>query len=371
MKGKIASLTIVVLLGWVSAGRADFKYTEQSKLTGGMMMGMMKFAGHFSHKANQADQPVITTRYVKGNRLRIDNGGDNTSQIIDLDGRRMIWVDNQKRSYSVMTFDQMKAALENAQQQMKAKQQEAQQKGQNVQVTMTPKAQVTPTGNTRTILGQAANEVKVKIDMEMQATDTQKQQSGTANMSFSSDMWLAPGVSGYQEFQDFYKRMAQSIDWTPMGSMFSPQMKKGMEELAKNGSVPHGLPMLQYVSMFMAGQQGAQSGQQAQQGQESGGGSSQESASAVENPGAALAKGLGGLMGGFGRKKKQQAEPSSSASSQLPPPPPSSGSLMDITSEVTSYSADSLPASLFEIPAGYTQVEADPQKAMAMGQGKR
>jgi hypothetical protein len=33
--------------------------------------------------------------------------------------------------------------------------------------------------------------------------------------------------------------------------------------------------------------------------------------------------------------------------------------MMDMTIEVTSYSKDSLDASLFDVPAGYAQVQAD------------
>ena len=47
----------VVLVGWAT-GRADFKCTRSSKMTGGALAGMMKAAGVFS---KQAREPVVTT----------------------------------------------------------------------------------------------------------------------------------------------------------------------------------------------------------------------------------------------------------------------------------------------------------------------
>ncbi len=52
--------------------RADFKYTETSKITGGMLSGMMKVMGAFSKEARKAGEPMQSTTYVKGNRLRRD-----------------------------------------------------------------------------------------------------------------------------------------------------------------------------------------------------------------------------------------------------------------------------------------------------------
>ncbi len=390
MRRSVAILTVVISFGLTVTGLADFKYSEQSKVTGGMMAGMMKFAGAFSRKANQ---PVTTTHYVKGNRLRTDNGTENTAEIIDLDGRRMIHIDNQKRSYSILTFDQMKAALEEMQRRMKATQEQ-----KNVQMNLTPKVEVTSTQNTRAILGQTAREVKVKMEMEMQATDTEKHQSGSGSMTFVTDQWVAPSVPGYGEVRDFYKRMALSINWVPTGGLFNmnPQMAKGMEELKKNSTALEGLPMLQYISMYMGGMTG-QPGTMGQPNQSAQPDSSQQpnqqSSAQAETqpskpatPGSAISQGVGNMLGGFGgfgrKKKKQQDQQQqdtsqntsqaasqnsapASNSAQTPPAPASSGSFMDMTVEVTAFSSDSLSGDLFDIPAGYKQVEADAEKALS------
>jgi hypothetical protein len=48
--------------------------------------------------------------------------------------------------------------------------------------------------------------------------------------------------------------------------------------------------------------------------------------------------------------------------SQNPPPPSTPGSLMEMTIEVTSFSNTQLDASLFEIPAGFTRVQENPDQ---------
>ena len=109
-----AAFSFLVLLVGAGISRADFKYTQSSKVTGGAMAGMMKLAGAFS---KQAREPIVTTEYLKGHKMRRDSS-DGHSTIIDLDGRQIIEIDNKKRTYSVMTFDEMWQAMKNLPQQM-------------------------------------------------------------------------------------------------------------------------------------------------------------------------------------------------------------------------------------------------------------
>ncbi len=96
------------------------------------MLSMMKFVSKFSRgdtkkQEKEMLQPISTTHYVKGDRLRTDNE-DGTSQIIDVGGRLVIFVDNNNKTYAVATFDQIKAAMEQAAQQMQQNPQTPQEK---------------------------------------------------------------------------------------------------------------------------------------------------------------------------------------------------------------------------------------------------
>src|SRR5579864_9830966 len=115
-----------LLLASAAPVRTDFKYTETSQVTGGALIGMVKFASVFARgdakkQEQQALQPTTTTHYLKGNRLRTDRA-DGTAQIIDLDGRRVIAIDLNKKTYAMATFDEIRAAIEQAQQNMQQQQ---------------------------------------------------------------------------------------------------------------------------------------------------------------------------------------------------------------------------------------------------------
>lgn len=363
---KVYGLLSAVLIFGCGILRADFKYSESTKITGGAMAGMMKIAGAFS---KQAREPMVSTVSVKGNRLRMEHGGGK-AEIIDLDGRRMIDLDTQKRVYSVVTFDEMRTALQNAQE--KARAEQGKNTAQNPNVKITPKIETTPTGNTKVILDQPTHEVKVRMEMEMQSQDP-KQQAQTATMWFNTNAWVAPSVAGYEQIQQFYVRMAKEMDWVPGAVMGgSPQLATSMTEFRKQTTNMKGFPLLQYASFGMAGS-GMPSGSETSSQSESRHGSeSSSSSNRVSSPSDAIAKSIGGMFGGFGKKKKKQEQPEDEAAKTSQPdtdhnpaaPPSNSSSLMEMTVQVTSYSAAPLDTSAFEIPAGFAQVQEGADKVI-------
>ena len=342
---------------------------------------MAKFAsalGKFSGKGKDKDmedalKPVTVTHYVKGNRMRTDNS-DGTIQIIDLDGHRIIGIDPQKKSYGVVTFDELKAAMEQQKQKMQQAMQQAAQQGaqqggqmQNPQLTITPKITVVPANNTRLILGQVTTETKIQMDMEMQAQGGAAAapapgQPNSATISMSFDVWTAPTLTGYQEFREFYRRMAKEVNWVPPTNIhIDPRMSQGMAELQKNETALKGLPMLSLVSMGIPLPAGQSPNTSTAQQNPNAGVPSRPGPDSADTPPTsvsdAVAKSLGGL---FGKKKQASSEGTTPGSSQ--PNPSNPNSLMDLTTEVTSFSADALDGSLFDIPAGYTQVQMNPEQ---------
>jgi hypothetical protein len=134
--------------------------------------------------------------------------------------------------------------------------------------------------------------------------------------------------------------MAKELNWIP-GAMLggNAQIAPAMIEFRKSATTLNGMPLFSLVSVGMAGQPGTPQQTSRDEQKQSGG-----------NP---LSNGIGGL---FGKKKKkddaaQQGDKSGSTPSGTP------GSLMDSATEVTSVSTNAVDASLFQIPAGYKQVE--------------
>jgi hypothetical protein len=112
------------------------------------------------------------------------------------------------------------------------------------------------------------------------------------------------------------------------------------------------MPLLQTMTMGMGAQGQQAQAPQAQPTQQS---DDSKPTSARE----ALGKSLGGV---FGRKKKQDQDNSNNSGNSSAQSSSNSGSLMDMQTEVTSYSSNSLDKGLFEVPAGFTQVQRDPDE---------
>jgi hypothetical protein len=326
---------------------ADFSYEQTSKVTGGAMAGMMKFAGAFS---KQAREPMKTTVAVKGDRMA--HISSMSVQIIDLAKETMTNIDFQKKTYSVLTFAQLTEAMN----QMNSKIRDEQG---NETTELTFKASVKETGQKRNVAGMDARQVI--LTMEMEGTDKKTGQKAVA-MTMTSDMWLAPGVAGYDEVRDFYKRMAQKMSWAPsMGMMAPAGSQKGMAEMMKEMSKLDGVPVFQVINMGGAGMPPGQQGAAQQQSQQP----QQQQQAEQQSSGGALGRLAGGKLGGFGgfgRKKKQDDQPAaeqSGSSQSAAAPQGAPGSLMEMTTELSAFSTSAVDASKFEVPAGFKQVESD------------
>jgi hypothetical protein len=310
----------------VAAGAlfADFTYQETSTITGGMMASMLKVAGVFS---KQAREPIQSTVSVKGDRMV--HRTQSHASVIDLSNQTITSIDLQKKTYSVMTFDEMKQALEQMQQRMKQN---------NAQMSF--KVEANATGKTKAIGAIDCKEMVLK--MTMQGTDEKSGQKG--GMVITTDMWIGAGMPGYQEVRDFYKRMAEKIAWAPGGNAFmaNPEAAKGMAEVYKEVSKIDGIPIQQFINMGADGQPAAGGAppQQAPQQQ-------------AERPS------VGGILGGrfgLGKKKNSDAPPPSSDSGQQGA---ASGSLLQMTTELSSFSPAPVDDAQFAVPAGFKKVEPD------------
>ncbi len=330
--------TAIILVAACLPVFGDFSYDQTSKITGGMMAGMMKFAGAFS---KQAREPMVSTVSVKGNRLV--NWDQHHASIIDLDKETITQVNFDKKQYSVMTFAQMKQMMEEMSQKMKSSP-DAQKA--DVQFKVSAK----DTGEKKTIAGFDTHEMI--LTMEMEGAD--KQTGDKGGMVVTSDMWIAPKAAGYNEIADFYKQMGQKMDWTPnsMGMMGArPDMVKGMTELHKESAKLNGMPVLQVVKMGVHAEGQApnsQTGQAPQQQQEQ----------QAEKP--SIGSVLSGRFGGLGRKKKNQEESGSeNGAPQQGQQGDASGSLIEMTMEMSGFSSAAVDGSKFEIPGGFKQVEPE------------
>ena len=315
----------------------DFSYEQTSKITGGMMAGVMRFAGAFS---KQAREPMVSTVAVKGDRMV--HWSPHHASVIDIGKETITNIDFDKKQYSVMTFAQMKQMLDEMSQKMKSSP-DAQKADVHFKVS------AKDTGEKKQIAGFDTHEMV--LTMEMEGTD--KESGNTGGMVTTADMWLAPKSAGYDEIADFYKRMGQKLDWAPgsMGMMGTrPDMAKGMAELYKEGAKFNGMPVFQVVKMGIHANGQPQNGQAAQ--------ASPQQSQQADKP--SIGSVLGGRFGGFGKKRKNQDQAESGEAGAAPQGSgDASGTLMEMTIELSGFSAAPIDGSKFEVPVGFKQVEAD------------
>jgi hypothetical protein len=312
----------------LALAHADFQYQSTSKLTGGSLLTMLRFVPG----TGAIKDPQLSTVAFKGDRMV--RRGKREAEIIDLGKHTITTVNFDKKTYSEMTFEQMKQMLEDASNQMKQKQAESPQ-----QVNLDFDVDVKDTGQSKTVNGMDAHEVL--LTMSMTATDPQSGQAGA--MKVTSDMWMAKDVSGASEMRDFYQRMAKQLDWAPtgFGSMLNrPDVSKALAKMMAEGGKMEGTPVQQIVRM-------------GGDGTETGASQSAPRPSLSDALGGALGSKLGGL-GGFGRKKKQDADaPPADASSGAK----SAGSLMEMTVDNSGFSTGSVDEALFAFPSDFKKVD--------------
>ncbi len=182
------SILSILALAIASAAAADVTYEEQTTMGGMMqMMGMGK--------------PTKTITRVSGDFMRTDDGDEAT--IIDLAGERILTLDVKKKTYSVMTFAEMKQKMEQGMAALQGK--KAEKSKETSDISMKTEVRVTDTGRSETIQGVSCKQYL--LEMDMSAKSEKEQQSGT--MSTLSEMWMAKDLPGLSEVNDFYRRMGE------------------------------------------------------------------------------------------------------------------------------------------------------------------
>lgn len=234
---------------------ADASYQSTTEITGGTLMDTMKSVPFFSKSMKNAFAPTTTLTMVHGNQKAVVN--KDSTDIIDLDKEEMIHIDSVKRTYSVVTFAQMRQAMQNMPQQIQTaqaqvKQAQAQQPKTNLKMNFDVK--VNNTGVSKVVNGLMAQEQVITLTTTITDPDAAAaaasgttpapgaapDSSGTApapgttpapgqpvsiSYTVTTDAWIAPDPPEVKEIQDFDvkmgKKMMEGVDM----QAFVAQMK--------------------------------------------------------------------------------------------------------------------------------------------------
>jgi hypothetical protein len=332
-------------------------------------MGMLKMAGALSSQARQATAPVTSNVMIHGGRMLSSN--PHTTEIIDLDQQTITFIDHDKRTYSVVTFQQMQQQMADAAAKMKDTKTSSTGGSQ-----MSFDAHISSNGATRQLDGQTAKEALLTITMTANSSDN----SQKAGMAATSEMWLIQDAPGLAEMRQFNERMAKELavnmDSGGMSSLLAAQPggAQALAELKKESAKMGGLPVLQVtrVGMTTDGQPlAAPSTAPLAASQKAGstGGSAAGSVAQEVAAGTATQEASSQIsrLGTFGRALSGSSMGAlmHHAPSTTSPAPAAAGGgvnaanagvLLENQTEMSGFSAAAVDTSGFQIPAGYKAV---------------
>ncbi len=313
-------LISAIALAATLAAQADFSYTTTSRATGGSMAAM----------AGAAMNQTATT-YVKGDKYASVGGAIST--VIDFGAQTITTINNTAKTYAVKKFSDL---------------------GANGAAINDATADVKETGQKKNINGFNCSEVLLTMGMDM----TMGRGAPTMKMQLEVHMWVSPDVPGAGNLRDFYKKNANSFPWAALasaqGGTGNESVQKALSTMQRKMADMDGAPVEQVVVVKSA-DMGAQMGQTPaqmpampqmtpqQQAQMQAAMAKMQQMQAAGGAQAAAAQQAMAAMGNMGRGPAAAGANSSN------------GSLIEITMDESKFSSDSVPDSVFAIPAGYKQ----------------
>ena len=337
------ALAACLAVASTQALRADVRSDQKTKFQLAGPLG--KVVNFFGGKA--ARDGVTSTVALKGNRM-MTTTGDSGGQIIDLTEEKVYNLDLKKKSYTVVTFAQLRQQMEEARkraQEEAAKNPEADKPAQRdpnakeVEVDF----DVKNTGEKKDINGFATTQSIMTITVREKGKTLQ--QGG--GMVLTSDIWLTPSIPAMKEVADFHLKYAQKLygpmiegaspqDMASAMAMY-PQMKPALERMATEGRKLQGTAILTTTTI-----DAVQSAEQMA--------ASQSSAGDAKSSGGSAPTSVGGLIGGFGRRmaKKKEDEPAVAAG------PKDRATVLTTTNETLKLSTTVADAEV-AVPAGFKE----------------
>ena len=337
------ALAACLAVASTQALRADVRSDQKTKFQLAGPLG--KVVNFFGGKA--ARDGVTSTVALKGNRM-MTTTGDSGGQIIDLTEEKVYNLDLKKKSYTVVTFAQLRQQMEDARkraQEEAAKNPEADKPAQRdpnakeVEVDF----DVKNTGEKKDINGFATTQSIMTITVREKGKTLQQ----AGGMVLTSDIWLTPSIPAMKEVADFHMKYAQKLygpmiegaspqDMASAMAMY-PQMKPALERMAAEGRKLQGTAILTTTTI-----DAVQSAEQMA--------ASQSSAGDAKSSGGSAPTSVGGLIGGFGRRmaKKKEDEPAAAAG------PKDRATVLTTTNETLKLSTTVADAEV-AVPAGFKE----------------
>jgi hypothetical protein len=379
-----------------SAARADAAYQETVQITGGQLVDSLRSIPFMPKSFKQMLDPIISRTLLHGNQLATLS--KTSTQIIDLDQETITRIDNDKKTYSVTTFAQMREAFKDAPKKMAEAQAKIRQEQPAAPANAAPAPQlqvtfdiaVTDSGVSKVVNGVMAKEQI--MTMKSHITDLNPppgSQVQTVTYSVITDIWTASEPPEMKEIDDFYRRygkklmqgvdvtammnaMKPAIDGSAIAPLFAknPQMGSAVQEMSKKMAVEtekiKGTRILEITRMGgeamvaptaagtapgAAAENGTTNAASAAAGQVTTDTATAAAAQQTSKLGAIGSAFGNSVLGAFHRK------PPAPAPGAGPDATPTSAVLYETTTQKIDFSREPIPASSFQVPAGFTRMD--------------
>lgn len=216
---------------------ADVTYNETVKYTGGSMLDMVRRMANMplvgkmgGNNLKNAFQDQNYSLFIKGPKMA--RLGGPYSSIYDLDAGTITTINNDKQTYTVQTFEELRQQLERMQERMNRG------NGGNLDFDV----KVETTGQKRDINGQSATETFMTMTAKAGATNGQ--------MIVKVHAWLIPPDAAMHEAVEYSKRLAEKFQYAFAG--FSPALggaSAGINAAMKEAMKQNGYPILEDVEV--------------------------------------------------------------------------------------------------------------------------
>jgi hypothetical protein len=376
---------------------ADITMQQRIKVEAGGSLSFLS-SGSTVTSSIANDKSWTESKTQSKSKLMGSFGGNNDSISIMRVDKDLVWqLSPEKKQYTEMTFEQMRAQIEEGMEQLRQLQQNGGESALPVKEEDCEWSNPILEKNDTGIKKRFANVKAEQHIITVRETCTVPESGQTCVLTWTTEHWMAKRMPGDDEAIAFNQAVAQKLGTEDM--VFGAQaaskpllamFQAGWEEALDEMSELNGYPVKTVMQMEMGGEScTAMSGEQIAMddvwdnamdagidaagrtaGQHAGQAVAKETADAMGDSvggsiagsavGAASGEVISGFLKRFGKKnKKNKPEPVASAPAGTPTETETTAGsvvLFRITSELVEFSDDDVPADRFEVPAGWKKV---------------
>jgi hypothetical protein len=328
----------------------DVQYSSVTKVDlGGAMNAMLKFAG-----ASEVNE----TAYIKGKKLRSDT--DKQSLIFDLDNKRYIILNHGDKTYMSVPLSDMARVATSGVRGVQSDPSTGQLKGTATdsagnRADFTVDVKVEPTKERRNINGADAERVLITMQTDVDVTpqgETQSQNAG--KLVLLMDVWNAntgPAADAVRAWEQAASKEVAAAAFGSRGNLgpalsSNPKMGEAVKRASEEAQKIDGIAVKSIMHfVFVAPDQKFDRDLALKEAE---GGNA-----AGDKP-----RGIRGMIGRAIESSAQQQQQQNKKTGEQR----TQGTFAKMTTEIRDVRSTSVPASMFEIPAGYREVPATPRR---------